>query len=398
MFAGLSGSNTTLKCLGKTLEGLEDILEKELHDLGINKTEKLTRAVLFDATLHQLYICNICLRTCLKIIVVLDEFMVRDEHDLYRKIHNMPWETLFGLQQTFAVDSLVNSDVFTHANFIALKVKDAIVDRFRDVYGDRPNIDKYNPDFKIQLHIRQKTVTISIDSSGDSLHKRGYRTVQTEAPLNEVLAAGMVMHSDWDMTTDLHDPMCGSGTILIEAAMIALGMPPQKKERKYLFMQWKTFVIEDYAAILEQIFIPLEKQKLPKISGSDISNKNIDIAQVNARNCGLDDVISLYQEDFFYSEPKENIMLITNPPYDQRIKHADIDAFYQQIGDKLKLSYSNCVAWVLCGNIDAMKFIGLRPSRKISVLNGSIPSKFNKYELYKGSKKAKYQNIEPETH
>ncbi|MEZ4912156.1 MAG: THUMP domain-containing protein [Saprospiraceae bacterium] len=398
MLTELSDTKSTYQCLGKTLEGLEDILEKELHGIGIEKTDKLTRAVAFEATLNQIYKANILVRTCLKILVVLEEFLVRNEQDLYIKIKGMAWEELFKIDQTFAVDSVVNSDYFTHANFVALKVKDGIVDRFREKYGERPNIDKYNPDFQIQVHIRQKTVTISIDTSGDSLHKRGYRTVQTDAPLNEVLAAGIVLMSDWDTQTQLYDPMCGSATLLIEGALIAMNLPPQPKERKYLFMNWKGFDHATYQTLLDSLYNSVNKNLMPNISGSDISAKNIDIARINIKNAGLNDIITLHQEDFFYSDPKEHICIITNPPYDIRIKHADIDAFYQQIGDKLKLSYTNSVAWILCGNLEASKFIGLRPSRKISLLNGSIPSKLNKYELYKGSKKAKYQNSESETH
>ena len=379
-------------CIAKTLEGLEPILVQELLDIHIKDPQPITRAVIFQASLADIYRCNILLRTCLKVLVVLDEFFIKDEKDLYNKVHAMLWENYFDISQTFALDSVVNSDYFRHANFAALKVKDAIVDRFRSKFGERPNVDKYHPNFRIQVHIRQNTATISLDSSGESLHKRGYRLSQTDAPLNEVLAAGLVLASQWDRTTTFVDPMCGSGTLLIEAAMIAANKPPQMKERSYTFQNWKNYDPLLYNLILENAFGSLSPKNLPKIIGADNSQNSLQVSKTNIKAANLESFITLKNEDFFYSDQMENVIIITNPPYDQRIKQQEINSFYQNIGDKLKHSYQQSTAWILSANLDAMKFIGLRPSRKIHVLNGSLPSIFCKYELYKGSKKAKWNS------
>lgn len=380
-----------MKCIAKTLEGLEQVLAAELLDLGAEDITIVKRAVLFSANLLTLYKCNLMLRTCLRVLVYVREFEICSEQDLYDGIVKIPWEDYFSLENTFAIDSVVNSSQFRHANYIALKTKDAIADRFREKYGSRPNVDTANPDMRINLHLRDKTVTVSLDSSGSSLHMRGYRKRTTDAPLNEVLAAGLVLLSEWDGKTTLIDPMCGSGTILCEAARIAARVPAQEPGREFGFKKWNTYDPELWNMAVQQANDEILTSDLPELKGYDLSKKALEAAKFNIEVAGLSSNISLEAEDFFYHEGREDAFLIFNPPYDERLKEKDILLMYTHIGDKLKSAWPGCTAWILSGHPGAMKNIGLRPSRKISLLNGSIPSVFARFDMYRGSKKQKWQ-------
>lgn len=372
------------------MEGLEEVLAQEIADLGGDNIEIVNRAILFTGNKVLLYKSNLWLRTCLKILVVLKEFFVKNENDLYEEIKKIPWEEYFTVDETFAIDSVVNSTQFRHANFISLKAKDAIVDRFREKYGYRPNVETIEPHVRINIHIRENTVTLSLDSSGSSLHLRGYRKAQVDAPLNEVLAAGLILLSEWDKKSPLIDPMCGSGTILCEAARIAGNIAPQSLGRNFAFKKWKSYDADLYADICESAKKSYHFEAIPPMKGYDLIQKAVMAAQTNVECAGLQDYIQIEQLDFFYQDSLENVTLIFNPPYDGRLRESDIVNTYRQIGDKLKLNFKNCTAWILSGHIEAMKNVGLRPSARKKLLNGSIPSLFCKYEMYQGSKKQKW--------
>ncbi len=380
-----------MKLIIKTQEGLEVVLRDELVNLTDAPIEILKRAVMVEANLRLLYQSNLHLRTALKILVVIQEFKVEDDKDLYQQVKKIQWEDYFGLDNTFAIDSVVNSDHFRHSNYIALKAKDAIVDRFRERTGDRPNVDTTDPDIRINVHIRQNTATISLDSSGASLHKRGYRSQQVSAPLNEVLAAGMILLSEWNGTTPLIDPMCGSGTILCEAAKIAGNIPPQDYDRQFAFQKWRNYDKDLWEDICSEARQNTNVQSIPIIKGYDISSNAVKIAQENIRNAGLGPFIQVQQEDFFYQDNFQDLTLMFNPPYDARMKESDILNFYKDIGDKLKRAFTNCTVWILSGHLEAMKHIGLRPKFKIKLLNGEIQSLFSRYDMYTGSLKQKWQ-------
>jgi len=385
-----------LKFIAKTLEGLEEILADELSDMGAQDIEIWKRAVAYSGDKMTLYRSNLMLRTCLKVLVFMKEFSVENEIELYNEIKKIPWEDYLGLEDTFAIDSVVNSEKFRHANFIALKAKDAIADRFREKYNQRPNVDTQDPTLKINIHIRENIVTLSLDSSGQSLHMRGYRKHSVDAPLNEVLAAGLVLMSSWDKSSTLIDPMCGSGTILCEAARIAGKIPPQSPDRAFAFKKWKSYDPELWKMVCDEAEAKINTKDIPSLLGYDINQKAVQVAITNIGEAGLSEFIKIEKEDFFYLEGSQDIMLIFNPPYDGRLKEKDVLDFYSFIGDKLKLSFQGCTAWILSGHMAAMKNIGLRPSAKKSLLNGSIPSLFCRYDMYAGSKKQKWQDMYPQ--
>jgi len=379
-----------LKLIAKTLEGLEEVLAQEIIDLGGENVEIIKRAVIFNGNKVQLYKSNLWLRTCLKVLVFLKEIYIKNENDLYNEVKKIAWEDYFTADETFAIDSVVNSSIFRHSNFASLKAKDAIVDRFREKYGYRPNVDTADPHIKINIHIRENTLTLSLDSSGNSLHLRGYRKAQVDAPLNEVLAAGLVYLSGWDKKSPLTDPMCGSGTILCEAARLAGQIPPQSLGRDFAFKKWKSFDADLYSDIIKEAESGINYGDIPSLNGFDMSPKAVKAAETNIECAGLQNYIQIEELDFFYQDKAEGITLIFNPPYDGRLKELDINNTYKQIGDKLKMNFENCTAWILSGHLDAMKNVGLKPSARKKLLNGSIESIFCKYEMYKGSKKQKW--------
>lgn len=382
-----------MKLIAKTLEGLESVLADELQNIGAKDILILNRAVSFTGDKMVLYKSNLLLRTAIKVLVFINEFTIKNESDLYNGVLNIPWEDYFSVDETFAIDSVVNSTLFRHANFIALKAKDAIADRFREKYNRRPNVDPKDPNLQVNIHVRENIVTVSLDSSGPSLHLRGYRRQQVDAPLNEVLAAGIVLLSGWDKSSALIDPMCGSGTILCEAARIAGNIPPQSYDKNFAFKIWKTFDADLWDQVCQEAKNNENLSIIPSLKGYDILPKAIHAAKSNIEAAGLQDYITIEEEDFFYQEGAQDITLIFNPPYDGRLKEEDVQEFYRHIGDKLKLSFTNSTAWILSGHVEAMKNVGLRPAAKKKLLNGSIPSLFCKYEMYQGSKKQKWQKI-----
>lgn len=372
-----------------TFAGLEEVLAQELIELGADDVQIGRRSVYFSGDYELLYKANYCLRTALRILLPVDSYKIHSADDMYQRGKNFKWEELFDCNQTFAIQSTVFSDLFNNSMYASLKLKDAIVDRFRYKFGERPSIDSTNPDILINIHISNEFCTISLDSSGESLHKRGYRTAQNEAPISEVLAAGLIKLSAWDEKSSLIDPMCGSGTIAIEAAMIANKIYPGNIRNNFAFKNWKSF---DKAAFerMEQKIASEEKQKV-KIYASDISRRNIDIAYKNAENAGVLNFIEFKIQDFRSLETEiENPFLLFNPPYGERLSTDDIN-FYSMIGERLKHHFSNSTVWIISTH-QCLKSIGLRPSRKISILNGSLECSFRKYELYTGSKKVIPEN------
>lgn len=372
----------------KTFYGLEDVLVQELKQLGASQIVKKNRAVEFLGDLGFLYKANYSLRTALKILVPIHHFKAKNETIFEKQINKIPWENYFFNSQSFAIDATVYSDYFKHSQYIMLKMKDGIVDRFRKKFGKRPDIERYNPDIKFHLHISNQEVTISLDSSGDPLFKRGYRKSHFEAPINEVLAAGLLNLAGWDGKGNFLDPMCGSGTLLVEAAMIALNMPPQLHRKQFGFMNWKNFDLELFNKI-KDTRINRIKDFSGKIVGYDISDKALVSAKNNIEAADLSEFIELKNQDFFTSQKELfPLLVVFNPPYDERLS-ITTDHFYKNIGDTLKNNYKNTLAWFITSDLEAYKKIGLRPSRKIKIYNGKLECRFFQYDIYEGSKKNK---------
>jgi putative N6-adenine-specific DNA methylase len=366
------------------LAGLEEVLAQELIEIGADEVQIGRRSVYFSGDVKMLYKANYCLRTALRILVPIDSYKIYSVDDLYQRAKNFKWEELFDCDQTFAIQSTVFSDLFDNSMYASLKLKDAIVDRFRYKFDKRPNVDSKNPDVLINLHISAEFCTISLDSSGESLHKRGYRLGQNEAPMSEVLAAGLLRLSDWDYKSNLIDPMCGSGTIAIEAAMLANGIYPGSIRKKFAFKNWRSFNPELFKRMENEVQ-PAEQTPV-RISASDILRRNVDIASKNADEAGVGSLIDFKISDFKVLEPaSEKPFLLFNPPYGERLTPDDTN-FYAMIGERLKHHYTNATVWII-STPQCLKSIGLRPSRKIPILNGSLECSFRKYELYSGSKK-----------
>ena len=378
--------------VAKTLFGLEELLAQELRQLGASNVEIGIRNVSFEGDTGFMYKANLGCRTAIKILKPISAFNIFTEDDLYKKVYEIPWEKYMDVKGTLAVNATVFSDVFTHSQYIALKTKDAIVDRFRDREGERPNVDLDHPTLRINIHIDRNICTVSLDSSGESLHKRGYKTESVLAPINEVLAAGIIMLSGWNGQCDLLDPMCGGGTILTEAAMIACNIPPNLNRDEFGFETWPDFDVDLYEKI-ESAMLRKVRDFSRKIYGFDIDPVAIKKAKENIKNANLHDFIEVKQQDFFESE-KENpgpLHILFNPPYNERISVRDVQHFYGSIGNTLKRNYLGTQAWMISSNMEALKFVGLRPSRKIKLFNGKLEARLVRYEMYEGSRKASKQ-------
>lgn len=375
--------------VAKTLYGLEELLAQELRQLGASEIEIGIRNVSFEGDLGFMYKANLCCRTAIKILKPINAFNIFTEEDLYKKIYEMPWENYMDVKGTLAVNATVFSDVFTHSQYIALKTKDAIVDRFRDKEGERPNVDLDHPTLRINIHIDRNICTVSLDSSGESLHKRGYKTESTLAPINEVLAAGILMLSGWQGQCDFLDPMCGGGTFLTEAALIACNIPPNLNREEFGFETWPDFDVDLYETI-EAAALKKIRDFPNKIYGYDIDPATLKKTRLNIKNANLQEFIEVKEQDFFESEKETEkpLFIVFNPPYDERISVNDVEKFYSSIGNTLKRNYPGTQAWMITSNMEALKFVGLRPSRKIKLFNGKLEAKLVKYEMYEGSRKA----------
>ncbi|WP_455169106.1 THUMP domain-containing class I SAM-dependent RNA methyltransferase [Aegicerativicinus sediminis] len=384
--------NDNFNMLAKTMFGFEDILAKELLQLGAMDINKGVRSVSFVGDKGFMYKANLALRTAIKILKPIKTFRVFNEDDLYKQVYKLDWAALIPDNGTLAVDATVNSNQFKHSKFIALKTKDAIVDKIRDVRGNRPNIDLRFPSLKINVHIDKQVCTISLDTSGESLHQRGYKTATNIAPINEVLAAGLLLLSGWDGKSNFLDPMCGSGTILIEAAMIACNIPPNLMRKEFAFERWQDWDVDLFETIEESLLKKVRDFHY-KLIGYDKSPSAIAKAKGNIANANLEEFITVEHEDFFKSEKNTQgpLHMLFNPPYGERLS-IEMESFYAAIGDTLKKSYTNTDAWFITSNLDALKHVGLRPSRKIKVFNSKLESRLVNYKIYEGSKKAKYQD------
>ena len=382
--------------IAKTMQGLEEVLADELRGMGATDIELLSRAVSFRGDMRTLYRANYCCRTALAILKPFAEFEANDTDELYEKVYQIRWEKLMDVDCTFMVDSSTSGDIFTHSYYVALRTKDAIVDRFRRNFGQRPSVDTENADYKFNIHIRDTHVTLLINSSGESLHKRGYRQAVGVAPINEVLAAGMLKLAGWQCDCNFMDPMCGSGTLLIEAAMMANNIPAQYyRTSRFAFTRWKEFNLGEWKRIKQE-----EDRKIGsndfeyEIWGNDIDMSVLEQCEKNLQYAKLHKDVMLYNGSFENQEPPESrTLIVTNPPYGERIKVDDLNAMYEKLGDTFKRLYGEgCEVWLITSDFEAMKHIGLKPSRKIPLVNGSLDCRFLQFKLYEGSKKASKQD------
>lgn len=380
------------KMVAKTFFGFEDVLADELLKLGALRIEKGTRMVSFYGDKGFMYKANLALRTALKILKPIKQFKVFNETSLYKGMQTIDWNDYLKVHQSFVIDATVFSDQFNHSQFVALKSKDAIVDQFKELFNDRPNIDKDHPDLRINVHIQQDLCTVSLDTSGASLHHRGYRTATNIAPINEVLAAGILLMSGWEGQTDFLDPMCGSGTFLVEAAMIACNIPPNINRKEFAFEKWNDWDNDLFEKVEDSLLKKIKEFHFD-ILGYDKAPSAVAKAIDNARNANLDDYVKVEQKNFFETEKETErpLHMVFNPPYGERLD-IDLERFYREIGDTLKQSYPGTNAWFITGNLEALKFVGLKPSRKIKLFNGKLESRLVKYEMYAGSKRTKFQN------
>ena len=366
--------------IAKTFQGLEEVLAQEL---GANNVQIGRRMVSFTGDKAMMYRANFCLRTAVRVLMPIKHFRATDADEVYAAVRTVDWSKYLDVHTTFSVDSVVYSEEFRHSKFVAYKVKDAIVDYFRDTTGERPNIRITNPDIKLNIHIAADDCTLSLDSSGESLHLRGYRTGSVEAPLNEVLAAGLIKLTGWKCDCDFIDPFCGSGTLLIEAALMARNIYPGVFRKEFGFEKWKDFDRQ----LLDEIYNDdsQEREFAHRIYGYDINKPTLEIATENVKSAGVADVVTLRQQDFRnFKQPEAKSLIVTNPPYGQRLLSPDILGLYQMIGRVLKHEFAGGEAWIICSKEELFDNIGLRPSIKLQVLNGSLDCDFRKYQLFEG--------------
>lgn len=385
-------SRNNFRMIAKTQLGLEEVLAEELKQLGAMDVEVLNRAVSFVGDIGFMYKANLNLRTAIRILKPVFNFTARKDVELYEKALELDWQKYISVDNTIAVNAVVHSDFFNHSHYVALKVKDAIVDYFRNITkGRRPDVDTKNPDIRINIHVSNDKCTLSLDSSGESLHKRGYRHATNEAPISEVLAAGLILLSDWDRKSDFLDPMCGSGTILIEAAMIACNIPPALHRKKFCFMNWNNFD--------EPLWDKIKEVSMNKVSdfegriiGCDRAFASIRKAQENIKDAMLDDMIEVKRANFVRKPellPNGGTILF-NPPYGERL-NVDTHELYTSIGDTFKKNYAGCSAWLITSDMEAVNSIHLKHTRRIKIFNGNLECRFLKYEMYDGSKKLSKQ-------
>lgn len=377
----------TFSMLAKTFKGLEEVLAQELIELGANEVLIERRAVSFKGDKALLYRANFALRTAIRILLPIASFKAKDTDALYNQLKSLNWSAYMHADTTFAIDATVYSESFRNSRFVTYRVKDAIVDYWQEIASQRPNVQVENPDLLVNVHIANEQVTISLDSSGESLHKRGYRVATTEAPINEVLAAGMLLIAGWKGQSDFYDPMCGSGTLPIEAALIARNIAPGVFRQSFAFEKWPDFDAELWSDIYNDD--SRERVFEHKIYGSDASFYAIQQAAKNIKSAGVQKDVELKQVRL--EELKDlsatNALVMMNPPYGERLaSNKDMEDLYGKIGTALKHQFTGATAWIISSNAAAMKSIGLKPSRKMHLLNGELDCQFNKYELFQGKR------------
>ena len=376
--------------LAKTFKGLEEVLAGELVQLGANNVQIERRAVSFTGDKRMLYTANFCLRTASRVLVPIATFKAKNTDDIYLQVKQLDWAQYMTAKTTFQIDATVYSDLFRHSQFVTYRVKDAIVDWWMEHEGKRPSVQLTNPDVYLNVHIAGDTVTLSLDSSGESLHKRGYRVANTQAPINEALAAGMLLLAGWNGQGDFYDPMCGSGTLLIEAALIARNIAPGIYRKGFAFEKWANFdadLFEDISSDDSR-----ERDFQHKIYGSDAGFYAVQAANKNIQSAHLQRDIEVkqirIQELKLAEKNTEGALIMMNPPYGERLaQDRDVLRLYQDMGTTLKHQFSGATAWIISSNEEALKCIGLRPAKKIHLVNGDLECLFNKYELFKGDRK-----------
>lgn len=372
--------------LAKTYFGLEDILAKELTELGANEIETERRAVRFKGDKALLYKANLCLRSAIRILVPIAQFKATDADEVYEKAKKINWEEYIGIKQSFIINETVNSENFRHSKFVAYRLKDAIADYFTELYDKRPSVSITSPDIYIDIHISHNECTISLDSSGVSLHKRGYRSSQNEAPISEAQAAGMLLMAGWDGSKDFIDPMCGSGTFLIEAALIALNIPPCIYRTQFAFEKWHDFDKELFDDLYNDD--SEEREFRHKIIGYDVNPNTVKIAQENIKAAGLSKYIEVQCRDIAnFEEVTEPSLIVTKPPYGERLKPEDLRDLYREIGRALKHKFVNGEAWVISSHVENLAAIGLKPSQRVELKNGALDCEFWKFEIFSGTHK-----------
>ena len=372
--------------IAKTFMGLENVLAQELTQLGANNIQRGRRMVAFTGDQEMMYRANFQLRTAIRILKPIAHFKAHSAEDMYDEVRKIDWSQYIEQGKTFSVDSVVYSEEFRNSRFVTYKVKDAIVDQFREATGTRPNISVSNPDIRLNIHIAEDQATLSLDSSGESLHRRGYRQESVEAPLNEVLAAGMILMSGWKADTDFIDPMCGSGTLLIEAALIARNINPGVFRKAFAFEKWPDFNQELFDTIYNDD--SQERDFAHHIYGYDVDMKAVNTARLNVKAAGLSQTITVEQQDFKdFKKPAEKSIIMTNPPYGERISTPDLLGTYKMIGERLKHEFGGNEAWILSYREECFEQIGLKPSIKIPLYNGSLECEFRKYALFDGKMK-----------
>ena len=372
--------------IAKTLEGLEQVLAQELTELGANNLEIGRRMVAFTGDKRMMYKANFCLRTAIRILKPISHFTATNPDEVYEQVKAIPWENYMGTAQTFAVDKVVFSNEFRHSKFVAYRVKDAIADYFMEREGKRPGVRVVGPDMLVNIHIAETKCTLSLDASGESLHRRGYRQEALEAPLNEVLAAGIILMTGWRGETDFIDPMCGSGTLPIEAALIARNIAPGVFRQGYAFEHWPDFD----ADLLDEIYNDdsNEREFTHHIYGYDNNPRAIEVATRNVKAAGLSKCITLNVQPFqAFEQPAEKAIIVTNPPYGERISAPDLLGLYQMIGERLKHAFAGGNAWILSYRDECFDQIGLKPTKKIPLMNGALECQLRQYELFEGKYK-----------
>lgn len=375
--------NQEFELIAKTFQGLEEVLAQELTELGASNIEIGRRMVSFTGDKAMMYKANFCLRTAIRILKPIKHFTAQTADEVYDAVKSIAWENYLDNMSSFAVDAVVFSTEFRHSKFVAYKVKDAIVDYFREKTGNRPSVRINNPDLSINIHIAENQCTLSLDSSGESLHRRGYRQEQVEAPLNEVLAAGIILMTGWRGECDLIDPMCGSGTIPIEAALIARNIAPGVFRKEYGFEKWKDFDQELFDSIYNDD--SQEKEFTHKIYGYDNNPKANEIATHNVKAAGVSkDVVLAIQPFQQFEQPSEKSIIIMNPPYGERISSEDLLGLYQMIGERLKHAFAGNDAWILSYRDECFDQIGLKASVKVPLFNGALECQLRKYQLFDG--------------
>lgn len=386
-------SSANYKMVAKTIFGIEEICANELRKLGAEQVEIHNRAVSFEGNIGVMYKANLLLRTALRVLVQFAEFEVNNEHDLYEQVKSIPWENLIEASDTIAIDTVLNTTIFNHSQYISQKTKDAICDRFREKFGVRPSVDLDNPTLRLHVHVAKNKCVMALDSSGDSLHKRGYRDKTNLAPINEVLAAGLVQLTGWDRRSTFVDPMCGSGTILIEAAMLAANIPAGYFKESFGFMRWNKVLPYD-----SELWQTIHESAVQRIVTDDVHLYGIELsphvarkAKENVKRSKTDDMIRIRNADFLQTDAPPAVgkpILLMNPPYGERMHKEDMAALYKAVGDTFKKQYQGYECWIISSNQEALKHVGLSTSKRLTVYNGQLECRFFCYSIYAGSKKA----------